>query len=190
MAEAQEPNDVHIVLPADGQTSRVMNSDKWIPNKRRLYSVQVCFWSAILWPLSLSWFTTYAFAVHSSEKWCITLCSACISTRGRFELVSIAAYTRVYETDYEDFACIICLVLAQITNTSEFFTGVQPPISWPVTILLLDNGRISPYCLELYLFTQSMDLKLIFYAAFCFCDLRFSSVVSLCLISQEFKFIF
>ena len=98
------------------------------------------------------------FAVHGSEKWCITLCSACISTRGRFELVSIAAsaYTRVrvYETDYEDFACIICLVLAQITNTSEFFTGVQPPISWPVTILLLDNGRISPYCLYLFVYAK------------------------------------
>jgi hypothetical protein len=34
------------------------------------------------------------------------------------------------------------LVLAKIANTSELFTGVHQPISWPVTVFLLDNGRI------------------------------------------------
>jgi hypothetical protein len=57
-------------------------------------------------------------AVHSSEKWCITLCSACISTRGRFD-------ARVYETDYEDFAFIIyvwfwCKLQTQVSFSQVF----------------------------------------------------------------------
>jgi hypothetical protein len=143
--------------------------------------------------LSLSWFTTFVFAVHGSEKWCITLCSACISTRGRFELVSIAAsaYTRestrqIMRTSLVQYVWFCRKLQTQVSFSRVFsrpFHGEWLYCFWTMV------ASVPPIVLSFICLCKAWTSNLVFYAVFCFCDLHFCLVVSLCLPSQEFKFI-